>query len=129
MKLLIFASLFTTAAAAYCSKAHPCGPSGRVDRLCNFDYGSHRCCEECPLRSYCFDQGLPSNGVDDCRAKCINRVECGMWYSRSSFMCANGDFCNFDHGDHGFVESCDSIEYCVSAGLPYKGERQCKRNC
>ena len=58
--------------AAECRGASECGCSN--NEFCNFDYGSSGGCESCSSYSStaaCGQDGLPSDGEDDCAACCF----------------------------------------------------------
>ena len=128
--------------AAQCRGASECLCSS--GEFCNFDYGSSGGCESCSSYSStaaCGQDGLPSDGEDDCAACCFGSDggsgddggaggdDAGQCLGPSACGCVGGTFCNFDDGDVGGCESCMDVDDCYSDGLPAAGAADCAACC
>ena len=128
--------------AAECRGPSSCGCSN--NEFCNFDDGSSGGCESCSSFSSaaaCGQDGLPSDGEDDCAACCFGSDAsddgasnggsssggAGECLGPSACGCVSGTFCNFDDGDVGACEGC--IDDCYGDGLPDAGAADCAACC
>merc|ERR1740124_315335 len=93
--------------------------------FCNYDFGNNGSCEECEnFKNDCNNDGLSDKGAEDCVNICVSKQGCSMiWW------CAEGQFCNYDFGVHGFCEECENVNDCNNDGLPDKGAEDCVYKC
>ena len=129
-RAVVLAALAAGVDAAKCRGPSTCGCSD--NQFCNFDYGGSGGCESCSSFSSaaaCGQDGLPSDGEDDCVACCFgsDSNDDGQCLGPSACGCVSGTFCNFDDGDIGACEGC--IDDCYGDGLPEAGAADCAACC